>query len=199
MNRPLFSMVAGMVAAVSVMGAETPKAQLRATVDQVFAVLQDPQMTGAAMKAERHAKLRKILSERFDFEKMSQLALGRYWLKISEKQRSDFVPLFQRLLENTYMDSFDKYGSEKLTYGSDRQLSDTKVTVETAVVADGTEIPIDYNLYRKGDQWLIYDVKIEGVGLIKNYRTQFARAIRKDKFEGLVSQLKEKLERPDEG
>ena len=172
---------------------------LAVSVDKVFAILGDPEMKGDEKKAERHSKIRAVLGEGFDYEEISKRALGKQWKKLNDEQRTEFVGVFGELLENTYMSAFEKYSTEEVKYESERELGKGKFIVETKVASTSKVIPIHYNLINRDGRWSIYDVKIEGVGLVKNYRTQFRKVISKKSYAALVTQLKEKIAKGPQG
>ena len=179
-------------ASMQSLAAEATKA-LAVSVDKVFAILEDPEMKGDEKKAERQSKIRVVLGQCFDYEEISKRALGKEWKKLNAGQRTEFVGVFGKLLENTYMSAFEKYSTEEVKYESERELGKGKFVVETKVASASKVIPIHYNLMNRDGNWLVYDVKIEGVGLVKNYRTQFRKVISKKSYEALVKQLKEKV------
>lgn len=166
---------------------------LAVSVDKIFAILGDPEMKGDERKAERHSQIRVVLGEVFDYEEISKRALGKEWKKLNDEQRTEFIGVFSQLLENTYMSAFEKYSSEEVKYESERELGKGKFVVATKVASTSKMIPIHYNLMNRGGSWSIYDVKIEGVGLVKNYRTQFRKVISKKSYAALVKQLEEKV------
>ena len=165
-------------------------------INKVFNVLKDPALLADEKRQERRGKLSGILNAYFDYREMSKRALGKQWNKLSGNERDEFVPIFRKLLERVYLDSFDKYSSESIQFGSARNLGKNKSVVETTVISGSKEIPIDYNLLKRDYGWVVYDVKIEGVGLIKNYRTQFREVIQKKSYGSLVTRLKDKVSRP---
>jgi len=173
---------------------------LAVSVDKIFAILGDPEMKGDEKKPERQSKIRVVLGESFDYEEISKRALGKEWKKLNAGQRTEFVGVFRKLLENTYMSAFEKYSTEEVKYESERELGKGKFVVKTKVASASKVIPIHYNLMNRDGNWLVYDVKIEGVGLVKNYRSQFRKVISKKSYEALVKQLKEKVAKdPQEG
>lgn len=167
--------------------------QLKATVDEVLSVLKDDNLKGDQNKEARRAKISKLLETRFTYPTMSRGALGRNWRSLNDKQKSEFIPLFADLLKNTYIDKVESYTNEKINYSGERELKkDKKVVVETELVSGDSVIPIYYSLLNKGGNWLVYDIDIEGVKLVKNYRSQFAEIYEKKGFDGLINSLKNK-------
>ena len=175
--------------------AGAPTDQLRGRVDRVLRVLDDPALKADARTAERRATIRSIALEIFDFRELSQRALARHWQGRSPAEREEFTQLFADLLERSYVGKIETYsGGEKIQYVGETADGD-QVTVRTRIVTKaGTEIPVDYRMHRVGDRWLVYDVAIEGVSLVANYRAQFNKIIQTSSFKGLVDKLKAKKE-----
>ncbi len=166
--------------------------QLAATIDSIIKILEDDTLKSDANAALRREALRKVIFERFDFEKMSQLSLARHWRGRTSAERQTFVRLFSRLLEDTYVAKIEAYNDEKVRYVKE-QIRDDKAQIDTVVVSDTIEIPIDYRMYAAEDgQWRVYDMVVEGVSLVANYRSQFSRMLESDSFESLIRQLEEK-------
>ncbi len=167
--------------------------QLKATIDSIIKILKDDTLKGEANAAHRRAALREVIYERFDFEKMSQLSLARHWRDRTSTERQTFVQLFSRLLEDTYVAKIEAYNDEKVRYVKE-QVRNKKAQINTIVVSDAIEIPIDYRMYAAADgQWRVYDMVVEGVSLVANYRSQFARILDSDSFDVLIKQLEEKI------
>jgi phospholipid transport system substrate-binding protein len=192
--RPLAVMVAAVLAILFARGATAgpPTDQLKNAVDRVVKVLEDPTLKGSGRVAERRAAVRKIAEEIFDFNEIARRALARHWQPLSEKQRAEFVSLFSDLLERSYISKIELYGGEKIQYTGERVEGDTASVPTRIVTKNGTEVPIDYRLLKKGDRWLVYDVNIEGVSLVSNYRTQFNKIIQTGSFAELIQKLKTK-------
>jgi phospholipid transport system substrate-binding protein len=172
-----------------------PTDQLRGRVERVLRVLEDPTLKQEARTAERRAAIRTIAFEIFDFRELSQRALARHWQARTPAERDEFVQLFADLLERSYVGKIELYsGGERIQYNAETIEGD-QATVRTRIVTKGgTEIPVDYRMHRVGDRWLVYDVSIEGVSLVSNYRAQFNKIIQTASFRGLVDKLKAKKE-----
>jgi phospholipid transport system substrate-binding protein len=175
--------------------AGAPTDQLRGRVDRVLRVLEDPALKAEARTAERRAAIRSIAFEIFDFRELSQRALARHWQGRSPAERDEFLQLFADLLERSYVGKIETYsGGERIQYTAE-SADGEQATVRTRIVTKaGTEIPVDYRMHRVGDRWLVYDVAIEGVSLVANYRAQFNKIIQTSSFKGLVDKLKAKKE-----
>ncbi len=181
-----------LVAEVAVAGA--PTEQLRSAVDRVIKTLDDPAMKAEGKAGERRQAVRKIANEIFAWDETAKRALARHWQARTETQRQEFVKLFGDLLERSYIARIENYGGEKITYLSD-SIDDETAMVRTKIVTkQGSEVPVDYRMLRRGDRWLVYDVVIEGVSLVSNYRTQFNKIIQTSSYEELVKKMKSKQE-----
>ena len=173
--------------------AGVPTDQLRGRIDRVLQVLEDPALKQDGRVAERRAAIRTMAHEIFDFRELAQRALARHWQARTPAERDEFVHLFADLLERSYIGKIETYsGGDRVQYLSETADGD-QATVRTRIVAkSGAEIPVDYRLHRVGDRWLVYDVAIEGVSLVANYRAQFNRIIQTSSFRGLVEKLSAK-------
>jgi len=167
-----------------------PTDQLRQHVDRLVQILEDPALRQPARTRERRAAIRAVAERVFDFEEIARRALGPHWRARTPEERREFVALFTDLLESAYVTKLEQYQGEKVVYAGEHVEGDL-ATVRTRVVArDGTEIPIDYRMHRTPDGWRIYDVLIEGVSLVANYRAQFDRIIRTGSYQALVEKLR---------
>ena len=167
-----------------------PTDQLRVSVDHVLAVLQDPSLRPEAKAAERRAAIRHDADAVFDFTEMSRRALGRHWQELNESQQQEFVKLFADLLERAYVSKIEQYSGEKIDYVGESVEGDM-ATVKTQIMTkQATQVPVDYRLLHKGDRWLVYDVLVEGVSLVLNYRTQFDHILQTSSYDELVRRLK---------
>jgi phospholipid transport system substrate-binding protein len=172
--------------------AGVPTDLLKANVDKVIKVLEEPALKGKVK--ERRTAVRKIAAEIFDVDETARRSLARHWQARTPAQREEFVQLFGDLLEVTYISKIEQYGGEKIIYLGDSVEGD-QATVRTKLITkQGTDIPVDYRMLKKGDKWMVYDVVIEGVSLVSNYRTQFNKIIQTSSYEELVKRLKTKQE-----
>jgi len=180
------------LAAVPRAWAGEPTEQLSARIDQVFRILEDPALKPAERAEERRAAIRRVAHDIFDFEELARRSLGRHWQARTPEERDEFVRLLGHLLERAYLGKLELYSGERIALLGDSVDGDL-VTVRTRVVTrQGTEIPVDYRMLRRGDGWRAYDVTIEGVSLVANYRSQFDKIIRRASFQQLVKQVREK-------
>ena len=166
--------------------------QLKGAIDRVVSTLESPALKGDNKVAERRAAVRKIADEIFDFGEIARRALGRYWQPLTEPQRTEFVGLFADLLERSYISKIELYGGEKIIYSGDRVEGDLATVSTKIITKNGTEVPVNYRLFKHGDRWMIYDINIEGISLESNYRTQFNKIIQTNGYNSLVEKMKSK-------
>jgi phospholipid transport system substrate-binding protein len=131
------------------------------------------------------------VTQGFDFREMSKRVLGRDWKGLPPKKQDHFQELFTKLLENAYIGKFESYSGEEIQYIGERQKEDRAI-VSTQIENNGQLIPVDYIMTKKEARWVVYDINIEGVSLVRNYMEQFKSILRRDKFDGLVKLLEEK-------
>ncbi len=171
-----------------------PTDQLHAQINRVIKVLEDPELKKDGKVRERRTAVRKIANDIFDFGETAKRSLARHWPPRTPAEREEFVALFSDLLERSYISKIELYGGEKIGYLSETIEGDL-ATVRTKIVTkEGTDIPIDYRMLKGGDKWLVYDVNIEGVSLIANYRAQFNKIIMTSSYQELVRKMKTKQE-----
>ena len=162
--------------------------QLKSQVDQVIKLLEDPALKDKA--AERRTQVRKMAEDIFDYPETSRRALGTHWNARTPQEREEFTRLFGDLLDRAYISKIDLYQGEKVKWlGETGDASDTLVKT-TIAAKSGTEIPIDYRMHLKDGRWRVYDVVIEGVSLVSNYRTQFNKIVQTESYDALVQKLK---------
>jgi phospholipid transport system substrate-binding protein len=166
--------------------AGAPTEQLRAYSDRVVKILEDPSLR----PQDRRAAVRRVATEVFDVEETARRALGQHWAQRTPAERTEFVGLFADLLETTYISRIDEYGGERIQYTSEQIDGDNAVVRARIVTRKGSEVPVESRLLRRGERWLVYDVLIENVSLIANYRSQFDRIIRTASFQELVRRLR---------
>jgi phospholipid transport system substrate-binding protein len=172
--------------------AGVPTDQLRDAIDRVIRALEEPALKGDARVADRRRAVRKIASDLFDFSEMARRSLGRHWQGLGERERQEFANLFTDLLERSYISRIENYRGERISYVNERTEGDAATVATRIVTKNGTEVPVDYRMLRRGERWLVYDVNIEGVSLINNYRTQFNKIIQTSSYVELVRRMKAK-------
>jgi len=174
-------------------GGVTPTGAVKETVDQVLVVLRDQALKDPAKETERRAKLEEIIGRRFDYAEMAKRTLASHWKGLSAEKQNEFVGLFQQFLASSYAGNVDGYSGEQVEYLKEREKGEF-AEVQTKVVSPKVEIPLDYRLLKKDGEWWVYDVVIDGVSLMKNYRGQFSRIIDSSSFEGLLEKLRSKAD-----
>ncbi len=176
--------------------AASPRTRLEAAVTKAIRVLQDPAWAAPGKAEARREKLRRIIYKEFDFNRMSRGAVGRKWRKFSSAQRSRFVTLFRRLLENTYMGTIERYKGETVEFLKEVKQSKTVARVDSLVRSRGQKYKIAYRLRHGSGGWKVFDVIIEGVSVVSNYRAQFKQMLRKGgskAIESLLTKLQQKV------
>ena len=172
--------------------AGAPGDQVRQTADKLLAILKDPQLKGESKKHERRDKLKEVIYQRFDFTEMARLSLGSEWRRRSPEEQKEFVKLFTGLLEQAYLDKFESYNGEKFRYLKERE-DNNYAQVETKIVDNqGQEFSVNYRLHNRNGDWKVYDVVIEDISLVNNYRSQFNRVLATASYEELVNRMKGK-------
>jgi phospholipid transport system substrate-binding protein len=179
----------------SLADASEPTDQIKGTIDEIIAILKDPSLNGPEKSDQRRARLREKMKERFTFAEMAKRSLGKHWREMNGEEKEEFTSIFARLIENSYIGKIEGYTDEKILYENE-MLRKGRAIVKTKIITkQGTDIPLDYRLInRKSGEWMVYDVVIEGVSLVRNYRTQFSKALRSSSYEELVRTLKSKIE-----
>ena len=187
------TVLALLLVAVSARAGE-PTDQLRAQIDRVIRVLEDPELKKANRAKERRAAIRKVANDIFDFGETARRSLARHWTQRTAAEREEFVQLFADLLERSYISRIEAYGGEKIAYVGET-IDGDQATVRTKLTTkEGTDIPVDYRMLKRGDKWLVYDIIIEGVSLVANYRAQFNKIILTSSYQELVKKMRTKQE-----
>lgn len=174
-----------------------PTDQLRGQIDRVLKVLDDPGLK--KVEASRRTAVRKIADDIFDFSETAKRSLARHWQPRTPAERDEFTRLFADLLERSYISKIELYGGEKIAFLSDVIEGDQALVRTQIITKNGTQVPVDYRMLKKGERWLVYDVVIEGVSLVANYRTQFNKIIQTSSYTELVKKMKAKQEELVEG
>ena len=173
--------------------AATAKETVEVQVNKVLKALADPAFKDQARDA-KIVKIRSIVNEIFDYMELSRRTLGREWTKFNAQQQNEFVKLFGDLLEKTYADKLLSYSNEKVVFDKESMLREDQAEVTSNILtADGKKIPLDYRMIRKEAGWRVYDVIIEGISLVKNYRDQFRDILAKDSPEEVLKMLRDKV------
>jgi phospholipid transport system substrate-binding protein len=189
----LISAIAALVILASSALANTgssPKAEMQKTIDDIIVIAGAHQ--GDGEKGVRRQKLRELINPKFNFAEMSKRSLGAKWNELNPEQQSEFTTVFSELLARTYLSKIEtvKPGMVKV---ESEQVEEPRAVVKTVVISQGDTFPIDYKLTHQNNTWQVYDVVIENIGLVANYRNEFSGIIRKDGFNGLMDKLRKKI------
>jgi phospholipid transport system substrate-binding protein len=188
------AIVAGLTILAGLAHAGVPTDQLRSATDRVLKLLLDPDLKQPAKEQERRKQIRAIADEIFDWQETGKRALARHWQGRNPAEQKEFSTLFADLIERSYVGKIEQYSGERIVYAGETIEGD-QATVKTKLIAkSGTEIPIDYRMQKEGDRWRAYDVVIEGVSLVSNYRTQFNKIIQQSGYNELINKMKAKRE-----
>ncbi len=186
----------GIVVALVMMVAEreawagAPTEQLRTQIDRAIKVLEDPEMAKESRMVERRTAIRRIANEIFDFTETTRRSLGTHWQVRTPQERDEVTRLFADLLERSYIGRIETYSGERIQFLGDTIDGDQTTVRSRLITKQGMEIPVDYRMHRaSGDRWLTYDVAIEGVSLVANYRAQFNKIIQTSGYTSLVKKL----------
>jgi len=172
--------------------AGVPTDQMKQTIDKVIDILNNKELKKPVKVKERRTAIRKAVGEKFDFEEMAKRSLALYWKQRTPEEKKEFVSLYSDLLERSYIKKIENYSDEKIIY-TDEKIDDGYAIVKTKIITKrNVEIPIEYKLLKKNNKWDVYDVVIEGVSLVNNYRNQFSKIIRTSSYEELVKRIQNK-------
>ena len=189
--------VAVLVAAVlagTVVAQATVTDEVKKTVDEVVRIVSDKEMKKPQNDAKRRKALKAAIGSIFDYGEMARRSLGVHWKEITPAQQKEFVSLFETLLENSYAGKIEAYNQEKIVYGQEMVDGDSAEVKSRVISVKRDEYSLDYRLLNKGGRWKVYDVVIEGVSLVSNYRSQFNRIITNQGYGELVKKLRAKSE-----
>jgi phospholipid transport system substrate-binding protein len=185
----------GLLLTATAAAADRPTDQVKSTADHIIAILNDPKLKGEANKSERRRLIRQELDQRFDWSAICRGCLGHHWTKLSREQRAEFMDLFERFLERTYLDRIEPYYNDldKIEYQGEKVI-DTYASVKSTITTkEKVDHPVEYRLeHTPAHGWRVYDIVIEGVSLVGNYRTQFNEIITKSSYEALINDLRSK-------
>ena len=173
--------------------AGAPLEAVKGHVDEVLDVLRDPSLKSESAKKAKKDKIRAIAEKMFDFSELSKRTLGQNWSKFNPDQQKEFIKLYESLLEDAYADKIIAYTDEKIVFGKEVALTEKTVEVQSAVMRRSGEVPIYYRVIMKDGSWRVYDVVIEGVNLINNYRSQFREILANKPPESLLETLRKKV------
>lgn len=171
--------------------AKGPTQQLQPILERLIEIIQEPELQGEKNREKRRGIVMEVVKKRFDFREMSKRVLGRTWRDITDEEREKFVTQMIKLLENNYIGQLENYSGQTVEY-VDERIRSGRAQVSTLVKNNGNTYPVYYVLLKDEGNWMVYDVNIEGVSLIRNYRAQFKSILHEEKFEGLLRIIEEK-------
>jgi len=169
-----------------------PTSYIRANVDAVVAILTDPELAGEENRDEQLRRIEAMVDNFFDAEELSKRSLGQYWRIFTEEQKQEFQPLFLKLIKQVYLKKSISYNDEVVHYNQEIIKSDTLAEVYTTLTSPSLNVPIIYYMIRKDASWKVYDVSVENVSLVKNYRSQFRSILQNNSPDHLIATLREK-------
>lgn len=173
-----------------------PIDELKMPINKILDILQDPSYKSDDQKAVQLKKLKNVANNLFDFVEISRRALGRNWKAFSKQERKDFTNVFAELLRNLYFKKIQsRFKNDKVAFLSQDMIKKNRAFVKTKIMRESMEIPIDYSMRLKKDNWKVYDVKVEGISLVKNYRTQFNKILLNKTPSYLIDLVKKKVEK----
>lgn len=173
--------------------AGAPLEAVKGHVNKVLDVLRDPSLKGESGKKTKKTKIRSISDKMFDFTELSRRTLAQDWKKLNPEQQKEFIELYKCLLEDAYADKIVTYTEEKVLFTKENPLSEKTFEIQTTIVTKKADVPIYYRVIQKEGEWRVYDVVIEGVSLINNYRTQFREILSNKKPDALLDTLRKKV------
>ena len=189
MRSAIFGLTLQLLLGAAVAWAGPPTDIAKQVIEKALDALKDPSSQGEA----RRQKVKRIVDPYFDYQEMAKRSLGPAWGKLSPGQRQEFVALFSQLLEASYSDKIEKYAQRVQINYTGEILEGDNAEVRTVVVKANDRIPLNYRLLNEGGTWKVYDVVIEGVSLVNNYRSQFSRILNESSYAELVKRLKTKV------
>ena len=173
--------------------AGAPLDTVQANVNKVLDVLRDPNLKGESAKGTKKEKLEVIYEQMFDGVELSMRTMGGNWKKLNPAQQKEFTQLYRQILEKAYIDKILSYTDEKIVFPKESMLSNNQAEVQTKVITSSKEIPIFYRVILKGGSWKVYDVVVENVSLVQNYRSQFNSILEKNTPDQLLEILRKKV------
>jgi len=173
--------------------AGAPLETVKARVNEVLDVLRDHSFKGESGKKAKKAKIRSISEKMFDYGELSRRTLAQNWRKFNPEQQKEFIELYKSILEDAYVDKIITYTDEKVVFNKENPLSAKTVEVRTTILTKKADIPISYRVIQKEGAWRVYDVVIEGVSLVSNYRTQFKEILANKSPDALLDTLRKKV------
>jgi len=180
-----------LVFSTSVFASDSPTEDLKPALTSLVRLLGDESLKGEEKKVERRAQIMVAIKKGFDFKEMSRRVLGKTWRKIDTAEQENFTTIMTKLLENVYVGKLENYSGGDIEYVEETVKGD-RAQVTTMIEHNGVKLPVHYIMRKNSEKWVVYDINIEGVSLVRNYQQQFKSILRKENYEGLVKVLEEK-------
>ena len=176
-------------------GDERPLDVLKGGVEEALTILKDPQYEDISQKEEQREKIWQVIRKIFDLREMAKRTLARNWKRFTPQQRMEFSEVFGEFLGNNYLRKIQGgYKDEKILYLNQEMISSSKAQIKTKILRESIEIPVNYRMLKRSETWKVYDVVIEGVSLMKNYRRQITNLLMKESPDQVIERLKKKIE-----
>lgn len=170
---------------------QSPTDDLKPVLDELISVLADDSIKGPDNSEKRRDTIMAVIRQGFDFQEMSKRVLGRTWREIDDQEKLRFTELMTEFLKNVYIGKLESYSGQTVEF-SGEVVKGTRAQVSTNILNEGVKIPVHYIMSKTDSKWMVYDINIEGVSLVRNYQEQFKSILRTEKYEGLVKVLEEK-------
>jgi phospholipid transport system substrate-binding protein len=195
MVRIAIALIFLMIAEPCIAQETSPLNIIKGSVDQALSILKNPEYDKTDSNNEQREKLWKIIQDVFAFDEMARRTLARNWGRFSQQEQNEFTELFSIFLRNIYLSKIQGgFEDERVEYGDEEMISESKAVVKTIIIRKDLEIPIDYSLQKKNGAWRVYDVNVEGTSMVRNYRAQFSKALMNDTPSQLIETLRKKVE-----
>ncbi|KKL74794.1 hypothetical protein LCGC14_2061340 [marine sediment metagenome] len=173
--------------------AAAPMDAVQKQINMVLDVLRNPELKAESAKERRKERVWSIIERGFDFDELSKRILSRNWKKLNPDQQKEFSLLIGRLLGNIYMERLMKFTNEKVVFTKESMLSEKRAEVQSKIISQSKEIPLHYKMILKNGEWKVYDLNIEGVSLVRNYRSQFKKILKKNSPDKMLQILRKKV------
>ena len=190
----VITIIALLLAGTAIAAPPEPLEAIKGPIDTVITILNDPVYKDENLKSDQREKIWQSVSDIFDFDEISMRAVARNWKKFTPEEQKEFSVVFSKFLGNTYVDKIQgEFHNEEIVYVSQEIVKEDRALAKTLIKRETIEIPVDYRLKLMDGQWRVYDVAVEGISLVKNYRTQFSQLLKKESPAELIQRLKKKL------
>jgi len=194
--RVLVAGVAGALLVQAAAWAGAPTEQLRPALQELIQILEDPALKPDSKAKEREARVRAAVIDLIDFPEMARRTLGPHWRSLGESERQEFVGLFRALLEHTYLPKIALYRGERVRFTAEAVDGELATVQAVVVTRDRKDVPVLYRMRQRDQRWLVYDIAVEGISLVNNYRSQFTQIMQRSSYQELAGRIRQKLDSP---